>query len=157
MSLSIDNRELDPFAAPFYVLCEAMIVAGKELKFGEPVPDYCDLHHLHVHFYHGVIGTKAELDALIKPVDLYITDPLQPIAKFTVPNLVEDEEVQTPLEAEEERGVFAIENAKLLKTKDDLIGYAAQFDITLKKATNISIKKMLETLEAEAKEKGLID
>lgn len=122
------------------------------LKFRDQVPTFAGLFHLHVHFYNGAIGTEAEMKGLVKPVELFNSDPLNPIAAFTRPAM----EVQTPLEEAEERGVFAMENAELLLTKDDLIGYAAQFDIELKKATNINLKTMLANLEEAAIEKGLI-
>lgn len=153
-TLTIEGREFDPWQPAHFVICPELCASGMVCKFGEQVPLYLDLQHLHVHFANGAIGTKEELEALNgTPVELYQEDPLMPIAKFVALH----GEVQTPLQKDDERGVFAMENAGLLKTKDDLIGYAKQFDIVLQKAQNISIKKMLETLEAAAKEKGLIE
>lgn len=151
-NLNVENRTFNPWDAKWYVLCEDIFIGGMRLKFRDQVPTFADLYHLHVHFYNGVIGTKEEVDSLVAPVELSYDNPIGPKAKFvTAPT-----EVKTPLAASEDRGVFAMENAKLLLTKDDLVGYAALFDIELKKATNISIKTMLATLEEEAIKKGLI-
>lgn len=152
-NLSVESRVFNPWDAKWYVLCEDIFIGGMRLKFGDQVPTFADLYHLHVHFYNGVIGTKVELDSLVAPVELGYDNPIGPKAKFvTAPT-----EVATPVAAKEDRGVFAMENAKLLLTKDDLVGYAALFDIELKKATNINIKGMLAALEQEAIKKGLIE
>lgn len=150
--LKVESRVFNPWDAKWFVLCEDIFIGGMRLKFKDQVPTFASLYHLHVHFYNGVIGTKAELDSLVSPVELYLKDPINPIALF----VKSPQEAPTPLEAEVERGVFAMENARLLLTKDDLIGYAALFDIELKKATNINIKSMLASLEEAAIEKGLI-
>lgn len=149
--------EFDPFKAAeegTFVLCERLIAAGLPLDFGQRLPDYLDLHHLHVHYHNGVVGTKEELESLLGPIELAEghNNAEMPIALF----MTNPEEKEPPLKEKEDRGELSIDNASLLKSKDDLIGYAEQFGITLKKASNISIKKMLETLEEEAKEKGLL-
>lgn len=149
--------DLDPFkiaAEGAYVLCEKLYVVGMPLQFGDRLPDYVDLHHLHTHYYNGVVGTNEELKSLLGPIELAkgLDSPEMPVALF----VTNPSEKEAPLQEQEDRGVFAMENAKLLKTKDDLIAYAEQFDIELKKATNIPIKKMLEQLEKEATEKGLL-
>lgn len=155
MNTNMEERpQLDPYEVEgFYVLCEELIAVGMPLKFGDKLPDYVDLHHLHTHYQNGVVGTKAEVESLLEPIELAegFNDPIMPIALFTT-----NPEVKAPIEEAEERGVFAMENAKLLKGKDDLVAYAAMFGIKLKKASNINLKKMLENLEAEAKEKGLL-
>lgn len=152
-----ERPEFDPYRAATegtFVLCERLIAAGFPLEFGDRLPDFMDIHHLHVHYNNGVVGTKEELESLLKPIELAegLDNPEMPVALFTT----NPEEKAPPLEEKEERGEFAMENAELLKTKDDLIEYAALFDIKLKKATNISIKKMLEQLEKEATKKGLL-
>lgn len=160
MNTNLEERpQFDPYLAGtegIYVLCENIIVAGMPLQFGDRLPDYADVHHVHVHYGNGVIGTKAELESLLGPIELAAGQdcPTGPVALFTTsPSKVK---AAAPLEEKEIRGDFAIANAELLKTKDDLVAYAELFGIQLKKASNISIKKMLETLEAEAKEKGLL-
>lgn len=150
--LSISAREFNPWDGKWFVLCDNIYIGGMKLGFKDQVPTFTDLYHLHVHFYNGVIGTEAEMKSLVTPVELFYDNPIGPIAMFTRPAT----EVPTPLEDLEERGVFAIENAALLTTKDDLIGYAAQFDIELKKSSSVSMKMMLATLEEEAVEKGLL-
>lgn len=150
--LNIESRIFNPWDAKWFVMCEDIFIGGMRLKFRDQVPTFADLYHLHIHFYNGVIGTEAEVNSLVSPVELFYDNPLGPIAKF----VKSPEEVPTPLEAEKDRGVFAMENAQLLLTKDDLIGYAAQFDIELKKSSAISIKAMLVTLEEEAIKKGLL-
>lgn len=153
MSLKLEERaELNPFDAPFYVICEEIFISGMLLKFGDAVPMHCDLNHLHHHYRNGVVGTLKEKESLDEPVELFHKDPIGPIALF----VARPYEEKAPLPKREEIGEFSLENATLFKTKDDLIGYAAQFKIELKKATNISIKKMLEELEVKATEKGLI-
>jgi len=147
-----ERLELNPFTPEHYVLCSFMIIAGYQLKFGDQVPECCDLHHLHHHYANGVIGTKEELATLSRPLKLSYDDPASPVANF----IGNPDEPEDQVQEELDREIFALENAKLLKTKDDLIGYAALFDIHLKKATNISIKMMHETLKVEATEKGLI-
>lgn len=161
---SIDNRELDPFQLKF-VLCEKLIVAGFELTFGQQVPEYCDLHTLHVHFYNGVIGEKEELERLgDKPIECTQTDPLMPIARFVShpgefyePALDPEAEEKSNIGLDESFGEFSMDNARLNERKDDLIAYAKNWKIQLKKANNISIAKMLETLEERAIKKGLIE
>lgn len=150
--LNIESRIFNPWDAKWFVMCEDIFIGGMRLKFRDQVPTFADLYHLHIHFYNGVIGTEAEVNSLVSPVELFYDNPIGPIAKF----IKSPEEVPTPLEAEKDRGVFAMENAQLLLTKDDLIGYAAQFDIELKKSSAISIKSMLVTLEEEAIKKGLL-
>lgn len=150
--LNIESRIFNPWDAKWFVMCEDIFIGGMRLKFRDQVPTFADLYHLHIHFYNGVIGTEAEVNSLVSPVELFYDNPIGPIAKF----VKSPEEVPTPLEAEKYRGVFAMENAQLLLTKDDLIGYAAQFDIELKKSSAISIKAMLVTLEEEAIKKGLL-
>jgi hypothetical protein len=150
--LNIESRIFNPWDAKWFVLCEDIIIGGMRLKFRDQVPTFTDLYHLHVHFYNGAIGTEVEMKSLVSPVELFLSDPINPIAKF----VKSPEEAPTPLEADGDRGVFAIENAKLLMTKDDLIGYAAQFDIELKKSSAMSMKKMIEILEEEAVSKGLL-
>lgn len=150
--LNIESRIFNPWDAKWFVLCDDIFIGGMRLKFRDQVPTFAGLYHLHIHFYNGVIGTEAEMKSLVSPVELFLSDPINPIAKF----VKSPEETPTPLELDKDRGVFAIENAKLLITKDDLIEYAAQFEIELKKSSAISMKKMIEILEKEAIEKGLI-
>lgn len=150
--LNIESRIFNPWDAKWFVLCDDIFIGGMRLKFRDQVPTFASLYHLHVHFYNGVIGTEAEMKSLVSPVELSLSDPINPIAKF----VKSPQEAPTPLELDKDRGVFAMENAKLLLTKDDLIGYAAQFDIELKKSSAISMKTMLATLEEEAIKKGLL-
>jgi len=150
--LNIESRIFNPWDAKWFVLCDDIFLGGMRLKFRDQVPTFLDLYHLHVHFYNGVIGTEEEMRSLVSPIELFYDNPIGPIAKF----VQSPEEVPTPLEVNEDRGMFAMENAKLLMTKDDLIGYAAQFDIELKKSSAISMKAMLVTLEEEATMKGLL-
>ena len=153
-NLTVSGREFSPWESQHFVLCEELVSGGMRQKFGDQVPPYLDLHHLHTHFYNGVVGTKEELESLNgTPVELSRKDPLMPLAMF----VSSPRAVQAPLERDEDRDTFSVENAGLLKSKDDLIAYAAEFDIQLKKANNISIKKMIESLEKQAIEKGLIE
>ncbi|AFK66662.1 hypothetical protein COPG_00066 [Colwellia phage 9A] len=150
---------LNPYDVFFFVLCAELIVGGVHLKFGEQLPEYIDLNHLHTHFSNGVVGTKAEVEALNAPVKLYQDNPIMPVAWFIAhPDWKGDEQVEELNPQTEDTGgnVFSLENAALMKTKDDLIGYAKEFEIELKKASNISIPKMRESLKAQALEKGLI-
>lgn len=151
-NLKVGSRTLNPWDGKWYVMCEDIYIGGMRLKFRDQVPTFVDLFHLHTHFYNGVVGTLAEVNSLLKPVELYYDNPIGPVAMF----VKSPTEVQAPLEAEKVRGVFAIENAKLLSTKADLIGYAAEFDIEIKKSSCVSIKKMLISLEEQAIEKGLL-
>lgn len=161
---SVDNRNIDPFCTEHFVLAPELVVVGMELKFGDRVPDFCDVHHLHVHFYNGAIGTAEELERLKgEPIVCTQTDPLMPIArfvshpgKFYEPALDPEAEEKEGVGLDEEFGQFSMENARLLNSKDDLIAYAKNWRIQLKKANNITIAKMLETLEQRATKKGLI-
>jgi hypothetical protein len=160
MPLTVANRqEYNPFEV-YFILCECIIIAGFTLEFGDEVPEHCDLNHKMVHFHNGVIGCKEDLDNCDgQPVKLVQGDPLMPIARFVDPrSMLEDSLALEGLGdlAPVTTQAFSLENAGLLKSKDDIIAYASSFDIELKKASNISIKNMLETLELEAKEKGLI-
>ncbi len=158
MKLNAYTREpLNPYDAIFYVLCAELVAGGVHLKFGEQLPDYIDLNHLHTHFNNGVVGTKAEAESLDAPVKLYESDPLRPLAMFiALPEGEYQVEEINPNTKDSGGNVFSLENAALLKNKDDLIGYAKTFEIELKKATNINIAKMRIELEAKALEKGLI-
>ena len=151
---------LDPFQEAFYVLCKEIILNGMHLKFRDKLPDGVDLFHLHTHFNNGAVGTKTEIDSLNAPVTLYQEDPLLPIANFIAfPDQSGKEQVEElNTETEDVDGnKFSLENADLLKTKDDLVGYANEFGIKLKKANNITISAMRNTLEEEAIKKGLIE
>lgn len=146
--------EYDPWQRQnYFVLCEKIILSGMWLEFGDPVPESADIMHVHHHYYNGVIGTKKELECCVDPVELHYSNPEGPIAKFAVM----PDTVPAPEEKDDERGTFALENAKLLKTKKDLAGYAEQFDIELPVEPQVSMKKMLELLEEKAKEKGLLE
>ena len=81
MKLNVNDRaEFDPWAIVNYILCEKIFISGMECKFGDEVPSFCDINHLHTHYRNGVVGTKEELDSLIDPIELYSNDPLMPIA-----------------------------------------------------------------------------
>ena len=148
---------LNPFDVFFYVLCAELCVGGVHLKFGDQLPEYVDLNHLHTHYSNGVVGTKLEVEGLNAPVTLYRSDPLMPIAEFIAhPDGDKPVEELNPLTEDENDNVFSLENADLMKTKADLVGYASTFGIELKKASNISIPKMRESLKGQAIEKGLI-
>jgi hypothetical protein len=149
---------LDPYSAQFFVLCEELIAGGVPLKFGDTLPDYMDLNHLHVHFNNGAVGTQEEFDNLNAPITLYSNDPLMPIAMFIArPDQKEHPVEQLNPKSEDDSGnIFSMENASLLKSKDDLIGYAKEFGIVLVKATNVNIAKMRTTLKEAAIEKGYL-
>lgn len=160
MSLKlIDRIEYDPFA-PYYVMCSLLIIMGLELKFGDPVPEYANIHHKLHHWHNGVLGLESEL-ALCGGVPLRLCheDPLMPIARYIdAVSIAEDEAnpiPDTPI-VTNERDPLSMENAGLLKSKDDLIAYASQYGIKLKKASNISIVKMLETMAEQAVVLGFI-
>lgn len=165
MSLKRENREYDPWnTGELYVLSEKLIADGYELSFGDKYPEFCHLAVMHTHFNNGVIGTKDELDSLQgHPLKLYIDNGfMMPIAMFVANphEAVPPSEFNPNIDAsalDEDEDKFYMENAELLKTKKDLIGYAKQFKIKLPNKTTVSIKKMLEILEQEAKKKGLLD
>lgn len=163
MSLTDKNRELDPWEqGNHYVLCEKLHTDGHDLVFGDKYPEFCHLGVKHVHFANGVVGSKAELDSLEgEPIKLYNdNDFFMPVAMFVAnPSaLVVDEMGEQLLTvSKEDEDKFYMENAELLKTKKDLIGYAKEFGITLPNKQTVSIKKMLEILEKEATKKGLLD
>ena len=147
------RKELSPFNA-HYILCETLCILGTFMKFGWEVPRGMNPQALHHHYSNGVIGTKEELDLLDEPVELTIVSDLAPKAKWiTHPNQIQEENK----EIEEAGGdIFSMENAGLLKGKNDLIAYAKLFEIKLKKATNINMNSMRETLRKEAIKLGLI-
>lgn len=163
MPLTVEKREeFNPFEGCF-VLCQILLVAGFELKFGDQIPDCCPVHIKMAHFHNGAVGSHGDLQHCDgEPVVLCHDDPLMPIARFADPRCAaEDAAAMEEALIEQPDPIFhaekvSIENAKLLRSKDDLIAYAAQFDIVLKKATNISLKKMVENLEAEAVERKLV-
>lgn len=163
MSLTDPYRELDPWEqSKHYVLSEKLQTDGHELVFGDEYPEFCHLGVKHVHFSNGVVGNKEELDSLEgTPIKLYNdNDFLMPVAMFVAnPSaLVVDEMGEQLLTvSKEDEHKFYMENAELLKTKKDLIGYAKEFGITLPNKQTVSIKKMLEILEKEATKKGLLD
>lgn len=149
---------LDPFDMYFYVICKELIVGGVHLKFGDQLPDYVDLNHLHTHFSNGVVGTKIELEELNAPVALYQTDIIMPIAEFIAHPDGSKQVEELNLHTEDTGGnVFSLENASLMKTKDDLIGYASEFQIELKKVPSLTLAKMRDKLKELALSKGLIE
>lgn len=163
MSLTDQYRELDPWEqSKHYVLSEKLHTDGQELSFGDEYPEFCHLGVKHVHFSNGVVGNKAELESLEGvPVKLYNdNDFIMPVAMFVAnPSaLVVDEmgEQLLTVSKEDEEKLY-MENAELLKTKKDLIGYAKEFGIKLPNKQTISIKKMLEMLKEEATKKGLLE
>ena len=163
MSLTDQYRELDPWEqSKHYVLSEKLHTDGQELRFGDEYPEFCHLGVKHVHFSNGVVGNKAELESLEGvPVKLYNdNDFIMPVAMFVAnPSaLVVDEmgEQLLTVSKEDEEKLY-MENAELLKTKKDLIGYAKEFGIKLPNKQTISIKKMLEMLKEEATKKGLLE
>lgn len=152
--------EFHPLNGPYFVLTNiGVYLDSNKFEFGSAVPEYIPLHvQFHMH-QNGVIGTKDELEALNdKPIELSVEDPFYPIAKF-VSHPAETAEIA---DKKEETGgqEFHIENAKLFKTKDQIIEYAKLFNIKLakkdEKNKDITMKVMLETLEAKAKEAGLV-
>lgn len=163
MSLTDQYRELDPWEqSKHYVLSEKLHTDGQELSFGDEYPEFCHLGIKHVHFSNGVVGNKAELESLDGvPVKLYNdNDFIMPVAMFVAnPSaLVVDEmgEQLLTVSKEDEEKLY-MENAELLKTKKDLIGYAKEFGIKLPNKQTISIKNMLEMLKEEATKKGLLE
>ena len=163
MSPTDQYRELDPWEqSKHYVLSEKLHTDGQELSFGDEYPEFCHLGVKHVHFSNGVVGNKAELESLEGvPVKLYNdNDFIMPVAMFVAnPSaLVVDEmgEQLLTVSKEDEEKLY-MENAELLKTKKDLIGYAKEFGIKLPNKQTISIKKMLEMLKEEATKKGLLE
>jgi hypothetical protein len=162
--MNIQTRQpYNPYMGPLFVLTDiGLVLAGITVPFGEECPEFAGLHHTTHHYGNGILGTKEELDSLEGiPVALSNDDVTGPIARFVSHHHEMGEElIQEKIKKEEidEMGgdVFAIENAKLLKSKRDLVAYAEIFNIELKVATNISMKNMLQTLEQEATKLGLI-
>lgn len=135
-------RKFNPFLILF-VLCEDLWIMGKKRPFGSKVNPALDLKLVPLHYVHGVLGTKEELDALQGTPLETTKHSLQPKALSEQPEVAPV--IDTP--------VFSPEALNGLKSKQAVCDFMELFDVKLKPNKNVSLPMLKAAAEDEMEAK----